>query len=449
MTSNIYQELWDIDLKNGGCTVSGRDMQGNWVHPDADILVDEQLEATSASDAAPEPLFHFVNPDKLSRLTYTAFIDLLNNYVVNARLSEDHLGDNAIEDQEITRFMDVMLETDVMRRAEAFVRAELVSELSAEALRSEILRMWFELYTNHFNSIAISHASGFEHVMVGEGKLKGNGIGGYHSWIKFYLDEQSGRVDFRGFNYDGNFNRTSKAGASFPYVATVAMSWTQLDIRGQPVGKLNKDLGGFFIGPSPELQMALGTIAFYESVAGRYSSAATGLKNDQKAVMLMNGRFHLVLYRNTTEDQMGGDRIRSFWPKFIAPIESTEADVVVPVGEHAGDQNSGVVRIRRSLVNPEGSDFGREWVEIENTGSVIVDITGWTLRDKSDRAQILQGQIEPQKTRRIVVSRETAAHPQLGNKGGQIVLRDGSDALQACVGYGASGEGVVLHFVDE
>ncbi|WP_195819306.1 hypothetical protein [Roseobacter sp. MH60115] len=448
MTSNIYQEHWDIDLRNGGCTASGRDTQGNWVHSDADILVDEQLEATCAGDAAPEPLFHFGNPEKLSRPTYAAFIDLLNNYVVNARLSEDHLGDNAVEDQEIARFLDAMLETDVMRRAEAFVREDLVPELSAEALRSDILRMWFEPYTNHFNNIAISHALGFEHVMVGEGKLKGNGIGGYHSWIKFYLDEQSGRVDFRGFNYDGNFNRTSKAGARFPYVATVAMSWTQLDIHGQPIGKLDKDLGGFFIGPSPELQMALGRIAFYESVAGRYSSAATGLKDDQKAVMLMNGRFPLVLYRNTTEEQTRGDRIRSFWAKFIAPIESTEADVVVPVGEHAGDQNSGIVRIRRALINPEGSDIGREWVDVEDTGSVIVDITGWTLRDKSDRAQSLQGQIEPQKTRRIVVSRETAAHPQLGNKGGQIALRDGSAALQACVGHVASGEGVVLHVVD-
>lgn len=169
MTSNIYQELWDIDLSNGGCTVSGRDMQGNWVRSDADILVHEQLEATGSGDSAPEPLFHFVNSDNLSRSTYIALIDLLNNYVVNARLSEDNLGDSAVEDKEISRFLDIMLETDVMRRAEAFVQAELVPELGAEALRADILCMWFELYTNHFNNIAISHASGFEHLMAGEG----------------------------------------------------------------------------------------------------------------------------------------------------------------------------------------------------------------------------------------------------------------------------------------
>ena len=46
-----------FDLKNNGCTVSGKDNDGNWVIPDADILLDEQKEARGSADAAPAPLF--------------------------------------------------------------------------------------------------------------------------------------------------------------------------------------------------------------------------------------------------------------------------------------------------------------------------------------------------------------------------------------------------------
>lgn len=449
MSLNIYQQLWDIDLANNGCTVSGKDKDGSWVLPDADILVDEQLEVTGDTDAAPDLLFQHVNPEKLSAPTYTTFVALLNNYVINARLSEDHLGDNEVEDAEISDFLNAIIDTDVMRNAADFIRKELVPDFDEPSLRAALLKMWFELYTNHFNNIPTAYVSGFEHVMVGEGKVKGDGIGGYHSWIKFFLDEQSGRVDFRGFNYDGNFNRSSKASANFPYVATVAMRWKQVDIHGNDVGELRKDLGGFFIGPSPELQLALGTVAMFESIAGRYKNSVTGIKNDRKPVTLMNGKFHLVMYRNTTKEQERGDRVRSFWPKFISPATSSDVDVVVPVGSHEGDQNNGAVQIVRALVNPEGSDIGREWVEIENSSDAIIDLQGWALADKQARRQALLGQIEPGKTRRIVVSRQDPSFPQLGNKGGLLVIRNAANEVAACVGYDSAGEGTVLHFIDQ
>ncbi|MEO1380378.1 MAG: lamin tail domain-containing protein [Pseudomonadota bacterium] len=220
-------------------------------------------------------------------------------------------------------------------------------------------------------------------------------------------------------------------------------------MNGNVVNTLEKELGGFFVGPSPELQMALGTIAYFESEAGRYSHDATGIKDDRKPVELMNGKFHLVMYRNYTEAQERGDKIRSFWPKFIGPVTSTEADIVVPVKPTVGDDNDGPIRIVRALANPEGSDLGREWVAIESNSSMIVDLNGWTIRDKEDRRQSILGSIEPGKTRRIILDRATPQSAQLGNRGGRILLVDASGGEVAAVSYEAAASGAVQHFISE
>ena len=446
---NIYQKLWRIDLENNGCSVSGRDLAGNWVDPDADILVDEQNEFRGV-DATPARLFYRVKSDVLLRGTYQAFIALLNNYIVNPRLSEDHLGDNAVEDAEIEKFIDLIIQTNVMKATFDFIRADVGVAIDMAGFRAALLRMWFEVYTNYFNDIPTPFASGFEHVMVGEGKNNGNGVGGYHSWIKFYLDEKSGRIDFRGFNYDNNTARSSTAGARFPHVATVAMTWTQKDIHGADAGALRKDLGGFFIGPSPELQIALGTVAYFESEAGRYDKEATGIKTDRKPVTLMGGLFHLVLYRNTLPGGRGrGDKIRSFWPKFIAPTKTEGLDVVIPIDHAADTIVDGRVRIIRAMANPQGSDQGGEWVELESAHSAIIDLNGWTLADRMDRRQALSGAIEPSKTRRIVLTRASHDDAQLGNKGGEIVLLDPGENVVARVQYGEASSGVVMHFLSK
>lgn len=42
----------------------------------------------------------------------------------------------------------------------------------------------------------IQGSSGLEHIFLGE--KDGNSISGYHGWIKFYRDEQAGRMNYLG-----------------------------------------------------------------------------------------------------------------------------------------------------------------------------------------------------------------------------------------------------------
>ncbi len=276
-----------------------------------------------------------------------------------------------------------------------------------------------------------------------EGKRRGDGIGGYHSWIKYYFDETNNRVDFQGFNYDGNFNRQSTTGSTIPIVATIKMQWQPLDMSGNPTRLLQKDMGGFFVGPSPELQIALGTVAFYESKQGLFDLSS----GNEKEVNIMNGRFHLVLYRSTTEEQQRGNYIRSFFPKFKAPLQGGGSGVIVEI-EDDNNINDGIIRVLKALVNPEGSDAGREWVEIENNSDFIIDLNGWTIADKNDRRESILGQIEPGKRRRITITRSSNETAQLGNKGGLIKVYNSSNELISQVGYGKAESGATLYFVE-
>lgn len=285
--------------------------------------------------------------------------------------------------------------------------------------------------------------------MVGEAHVKGSGIGGYHSWTKFYLDEKSGRVDFRGFNYDNDADRSSTAGKRFPHVATVSMTWDQKNIHGDVVGTLVKDIGGFFVGPSPELQMALGTIALFESVVGGHFIKNGG---NAKTIELNGARYNLIMYRNILQpppEKERGDLIRSFYPAFLSPLQSTDTDIVIETSDEVEVVNDGVIRILRALPNPDGEDAGNEWVSIENTTNAIISLAGWTLADKLDRRFPLSGAIEPSKVRKFFLTRDTPESMQMGNKGGLIAVHDAADKLVARVGYHSVPSGLLLHFVTE
>jgi uncharacterized protein YukJ len=80
------------------------------------------------------------------------------------------------------------------------------------------------------------------------------------------------------------------------------------------------------------------------------------------------------------------------------------------------------VYLERALVNPDGNEPGSEVVVIGNTTVAAVDLTGWSIVDKNNKADVLSGVLLPAgESRRVVLSGNGA---QLSNKGGTITLRD-------------------------
>jgi hypothetical protein len=101
----------------------------------------------------------------------------------------------------------------------------------------------------------------------------------------------------------------------------------------------------------------------------------------------------------------------------------------IPAGGSPGSGGGGTtpvthptVYLERALVNPDGNEPGSEVVVIGNTTVAAVDLTGWSIVDKNNKADVLSGVLLPAgESRRVVLSGNGA---QLSNRGGTITLRD-------------------------
>lgn len=317
---DIYQRIWNSDRHK--FLVSPRNSQGKWLDPNADILLDEQVAAFGRSDLdlATKPLFYRVNQEKLSTLpTYISLITLLDNYYFDNQKSE---VTTKLERQEIEQFLEAILATEVMDIARDYLKDRLNFNFSATDFAVNLKKIWFDTYTNYFGDLVLEDASGFEHIFVGEGKYYrdrdtsdriSGGISGYHSWLKFYLDEQQQKVDYLGHNYD----LQGDIGIDNPYVVSVQMLWQEKKGVAKPcrqayrTTELFKKKGCFFVGTSPECEMAMGTVAYFESLRNYKFNRET------RRTTINGAMYDLILYRNIKPDGSRGNYIRSFYPVFM------------------------------------------------------------------------------------------------------------------------------------
>ena len=445
MSEHIYQAIWNEDADR--FTVATRDATGNWTDPTADIFLDEQVKAKGSRqiDLAANPLFAKVDFSKMEASElYRAFIRLLDNFAVNFRDPETI---SPAERDEIETFLDLVIDSRPMQITFEHVSAELVRDMTRDRFRQELFRMWFEVYTNFFRGKSTHFCTGFEHVFVGEGKYKKGAnaasekgeISGYHSWVKFALDELNNRVDYLGYKYD-----LGGPGPDNPHVVTLQMIWNHQDMSGNLVAELFKSKGGFFVGSSPACEFALGTLAYYEGLHGL-------LSNQKKRVQLGQGNFDLVMYHETAADGSLGPHIRSFYPVFLGDGSTVTdgAGSVVVRPRSVAIQNDGPLRILSALPNPPGDDQGTEWVEIWNAGGADVDLAGYELRDKMGRPQAVDAVVlDAGAVLKVAVTRASVHHMQMSNRKGLITLHDETGQMLASVNYGQAAEGSVLTFAN-
>ncbi|XP_036376278.1 poly(U)-specific endoribonuclease-C-like [Megalops cyprinoides] len=234
--SAVLNELWKLDV--------------NRLKPGKDYTISLQGKAgyvaqgsNSARDRARDPLFSFVNEDKLRSIeTYAHFINLLDNYEMSTGLSETVTSQ---ELQENHLFLDAILETEVMKRAHRYLVSKGKSPADERQFKDQLYDIWFRLY--HRDRSGGEDSCGFEHVFVGETK-RGKEIMGFHNWVQFYLQEKHKHVDYKGYKARANKDQPDED----DHVLNLQFSW-----KG-----LVKPVGSSFIGVSPEFEVALFTIVF-------------------------------------------------------------------------------------------------------------------------------------------------------------------------------------------
>ncbi|MBD6614699.1 endoribonuclease [Komarekiella sp. 'clone 1'] len=446
--SDIYQQIWNSD-KNG-FSVSLRSGDG-WKNPDADILLDLQTEASGKTniDLATQPLFFQVNEEKLNGQTYTTFVQLLNNYVANFRADEILTTE---EQEEIEKFLDAILPTEPMKLALEYINQELGENLSQQKFRARLKQIWFEMYTNYYKGKSTHFCSGFEHVFVGEAKFDENfrstrdrtqnlgEISGYHSWIKFYFDEKIRNVNFLGYKYDLQGDEIP----NHPNVITLQMLQYLTNMRGEVIAQLFKKKGGFFVGSSPESEIAMGTVVYFESINDR-------VKQDKRRTIINSGVYDLVIYRNIKSDGSRGDFIRSFFPIFLGnegtetlpDVSKERPDVeVVPIEI----KNNQPVIIVEALANPVGAEDIGEWVKLQNVTDKPIDLTSWEMRDKAARPQPLSGILQPNEVKQFAITRSSLNSMQLSNRSGLITVNDQQSKVIAVVRYNRANSDEIIRF---
>ncbi|XP_061773470.1 uridylate-specific endoribonuclease C-like [Nerophis ophidion] len=236
--STLFDELWLLDANrmtpgvDYNISVQGR---AGYVSPGTHVV----------HDHASLPLFSNVNENKLrNTTTISRMMRLLDNYERSTGVSERVTAEERIE---TNRFLDAVLDTEVMKRAHRYLVTKGQSSSDVRVFRSQLHLIWFHLYYRQRNNGPDS--CGFEHVFVGEIR-SANEITGFHNWIQFYLQEKGMQLDYKGYKA-----RQQDLPDHDDHVLNLQFSWHSV----------LKPVGSSFIGTSPEFEMAIFTVIFLMS----------------------------------------------------------------------------------------------------------------------------------------------------------------------------------------
>src|SRR5262245_6157558 len=162
-------------------------------------------------------------------------------------------------------------------------------------------------------------------------------------------------------------------------------------------------------------------------------AADNGIFNDGALILQFPDHVTGLFFRFKTQwlpTDANGDRIPGVSKEIPPGVTPSETG-----GEGGGETHPAFpnVYVERALINPAGDDPGKEVVVIGNTTTSAVDLTGWSIVDKNNAAEVLGGVLLPAGGSVSVVLSGGGA--QLSNKGGTIRLINPAGVLIHAVSY--------------
>ncbi|XP_031176914.1 poly(U)-specific endoribonuclease-A [Sander lucioperca] len=209
----------------------------------SELVIDPQAlvpdsQTSSKDDLASAPLFQYLNEEALfSRPTYAALLALLDNYDRMTGQAEDFSPQQLAEQDVFLK--ETMSNTELGRELFAFLYTKGIYA-SEEEFIQDLKMMWFGLYSRNNKKM---DSSGFEHIFAGE--VKGGKVSGFHNWIRFYLLEKKGQLNYYSHSFNGPW-------ATYPDVMGMQFMWEGY----------YKQVGSSVIGCSPEFDFALYSLCY-------------------------------------------------------------------------------------------------------------------------------------------------------------------------------------------
>lgn len=287
MMTDIYQAIWDADQAHAGLKAI-RPMTP--ITPSLTSQGYVVVNESGTADANHRVIETVVIPPA-KEATYKLAKALFNNYTLDQTKGENDIPE---ESAEVQRFLDAIHDCPPMRVAREYVASQTGEAISKDQWWAIIERLWFERFDQGSNK----DLSGFEHVVVGEQKQ--GKVQGYHAWYKYYLDER-----FRRDDVDDTVTDTIKflswkgPAEDSPEVVTLSYEWRAFDYEAEQFRKLIKPIGGFWIGPSIEGLLALGTIRCLPEAMAPKKAVINGVN------------YNLPMFRSPNDRH-----VRTFYPEF-------------------------------------------------------------------------------------------------------------------------------------
>ncbi|XP_032240590.2 uridylate-specific endoribonuclease B isoform X2 [Nematostella vectensis] len=220
---------------------------------DYNISLQNHTRPSMRDDVAPLPLFTWVNETRLKHTTFSSMEALFDNYFLYTG-NKEH--ESKQEREEKKGFIEAVMATDVMKLTHNYLVHERLVPKSRGSFKKLLIKLWFNFYRRK----TAGDTSGFEHVFVGEIKRSRRPqdvVGGMHNWVRFYREEKKKEADYEGFIV---------ANTAEPRIVTARFKYHTVQ----------KPIGGFFVGTSPEFELSLYTTCFLKYPNGKCTCQMNG-----------------------------------------------------------------------------------------------------------------------------------------------------------------------------
>ena len=197
-----------------------------------DVVLDWGNKVSGNSDASSGPLFKQVNEKLFERPVYKELITIYNDSLFHPEVCTAEAAMSGLRKAQLDNYLRILTNTSVFQTAYAYLQKTGHADADFENFyKNTLFPLWYGTYSRCKGPLG---SSGWEHVYSGE--WKGKEIDGQHNWVRYYLLEKAGDI-----NYHGYFSHENDLIGTFQY------TWkTYL-----------KEKGGFFITTSPSFDFSI------------------------------------------------------------------------------------------------------------------------------------------------------------------------------------------------
>ncbi|KAL7079155.1 hypothetical protein ACQ4LE_001758 [Meloidogyne hapla] len=224
----LVEQLWEKDVDRIDESAITLNWQG-------------KLEKKQVKDISPDPLFTSVDESLFQKPIYAALLEMYKEKDFYEQVCEQEPPMNEKRKEKFAKIWGLITDSEVFKLGYDFLKKHGKAEQNFEEFREKMFDYWFGTYTRcegNENAEPLG-SSGFEHVFSGEWK-SGTGVEGHHNWLRYYLQEKAGDINYYGYfeHQDNNM------------LGTFQYKWK---------GFL-KRIGGFFFRTSPAFDFTLFTV---------------------------------------------------------------------------------------------------------------------------------------------------------------------------------------------